>query len=578
MPPARNVKVQRACRTSADRRQERRRPALAPPATRAAPLTLTSRSLSSLQPARPPWSFVWWFGPPRPGRPPLVSVESAAEAKLVCVDHSPGRFVSCYALITASKGRNAFDFVCSPAQLCFSLIELGSTLRRICSFKPACSSAGTRPQVIHFTSLQLTAFTIQFVPAVAMDIDADSFPSKLLGLLINISEADFVSFDLELSGIPSRLPAKAKPGATGRKTLEDRYLETRVAADRYQILQVGITCGRFDYLKEKYVLRPYNITLSPLLRERLDFEREICIQSGAASFLLDHDFDMGAPFRDGVQYLSRQEAELAEQLAHDRIEKKNVVEDLHLKEEDVDSLDFVRRVRKAIITWKNADDDSSLVITTHTGLSEQPPVSAISRFEKRLVHQLVRAEFEDLVSLGRADCIRIIRYDALREEENTKRLKRRVKEQIARQTGFRWVFEALADGDLDQAAPFYFPSSVSDQIIAPQTTQTKDRFDLARARLRKRQPVLVGHNMFTDLVYFYRTFVGELPDTLDGFCEAIHALFPKIIDTKYLATHAEGDLNASPTLQEIAEKLQDQPLPDIGEGRPFALFSGADGE
>jgi poly(A)-specific ribonuclease len=50
---------------------------------------------------------------------------------------------------------------------------------------------------------------------------------------------------------------------------------------------------------------------------------------------------------------------------------------------------------------------------------------------------------------------------------------------------------------------------------------------------------------------------------LQGFQNAIHELFPKIVDTKYLATHAEGDLNASPTLQEIAEGLSDQHLPVI---------------
>lgn len=52
-------------------------------------------------------------------------------------------------------------------------------------------------------------------------------------------------------------------------------------------------------------------------------------------------------------------------------------------------------------------------------------------------------------------------------------------------------------------------------------------------------------------------------DTLDDFQDAIHELFPKIIDTKYLATFAEGDLNASPTLQDIAQGLSNQPLPDI---------------
>ena len=155
-------------------------------------------------------------------------------------------------------------------------------------------------------------------------------------------------------------------------------------------------------------------------------------------------------------------------------------------------------------------------------------------------------------------------FDPLREAENNKRLKQRVRESIARQTGFRWIFEALAKGDISETDPFRFHPSVSVAIIAQNHHDVKDRYDHACERLKKKRPVLVGHNMFTDLVYFYRTFVGELPDTLDGFCEALHEEFPRIIDTKWLATHAGGDLNVSPTLQEIAEGLEDQPLPEIG--------------
>jgi poly(A)-specific ribonuclease len=134
-----------------------------------------------------------------------------------------------------------------------------------------------------------------------MEVDSATYPHRLLGLLTHISEADFVSFDLELTGIPSRLPSKepGKPRGGGKKTLKDRYEETKTAADRYNILQVGITCGKFDYQADKYVLQPYNVSISPLLEERLDIEREICIQSGAATFLLNNGFDMGAPFAGG---------------------------------------------------------------------------------------------------------------------------------------------------------------------------------------------------------------------------------------------------------------------------------------
>src|SRR4051812_48526168 len=118
-----------------------------------------------------------------------------------------------------------------------------------------------------------------------MQVDAASFPQHLLRLLIDISEADLVAVDLELSGIPSRLQNKPAHNHE-RPTLEARYAEAKASADRYQILQVGMTCARFDPLANSYVLRPYNINISPLLDERLDFERDICFQSGACSFLL----------------------------------------------------------------------------------------------------------------------------------------------------------------------------------------------------------------------------------------------------------------------------------------------------
>ena len=184
-----------------------------------------------------------------------------------------------------------------------------------------------------------------------MEVDGPSFAEHLVRLLIDVSEADFVSFDLELSGIPSRLPKKT-PRGPGRLTMDDRYEETREGANRYQILQIGLTCGRFDYIENKYVLRPYNINLSPLLDERLDFEREISFQSGACQFLLGCGFDLGAPFASGVQYLSREEAVRAKELAYNRIDRKNTVEDLKLKDTDTDSLDFVRRCREALTAWQ----------------------------------------------------------------------------------------------------------------------------------------------------------------------------------------------------------------------------------
>jgi poly(A)-specific ribonuclease len=82
------------------------------------------------------------------------------------------------------------------------------------------------------------------------------------------------------------------------------------------------------------------------------------------------------------------------------------------------------------------------------------------------------------------------------------------------------------------------------------------------ADIRKTQTVLVGHNLFVDLVFFYRTFIGHLPHQVDEFCTAIHELFPLIIDTKFMATHANFRRSHS-SLEDVDSEYAKQPLPKI---------------
>lgn len=93
--------------------------------------------------------------------------------------------------------------------------------------------------------------------------------------------------------------------------------------------------------------------------------------------------------------------------------------------------------------------------------------------------------------------------------------------------------------------------------------QYKGLFD----RLRAKRTILVGHNVFIDLIYFYDCFFGKLPHSVNDFEHRIHELFPRIIDTKYLATHG----NDNPALSKSSlEELDDQlssltPAPVIGK-------------
>lgn len=87
-----------------------------------------------------------------------------------------------------------------------------------------------------------------------MDVKGIAFQPQLPGLLEAIADAHFVAIDLELSGIQSRSinkPAGLVEG--GQQTLQQRYEEVKEAAEKYQVLQIGLTCVKEDRDKGAHV-------------------------------------------------------------------------------------------------------------------------------------------------------------------------------------------------------------------------------------------------------------------------------------------------------------------------------------
>ncbi|KAI5361993.1 Putative ribonuclease CAF1, ribonuclease H-like superfamily [Septoria linicola] len=397
-----------------------------------------------------------------------------------------------------------------------------------------------------------------------MDVDKVSFYPLLVDILTDISKSHFVAIDLELSGVPT----KAQWG-DGKPTLQQRYAEIKDAAERYQILQIGLTCVEQDILTDKYILRPYNFDLSPIINEKgLDVERIFSFQSGAAEFLLGVGFDMMRPFARGVPYLSRAEAKIAREKYAKR-QDKSAVADIQIKPTEVESLAFLDRIRGEIRAWtasKRMDTPEYLMILPASSafLKEGDIPEELSRFEKRLVHQLVRAEFPELVTISKRGAIQIVRFNKEREDRLAADRERRVEEQISRQKGFRWIIEALQGGnisnlDLRESAK----DAITGEQIFVDMDDYKAQFNRAQALMRGNPRILVGHNCFLDLVYIYRTFIGDLPDTVEDFQKKLHKLFPVIVDTKYMCTHNCGDISPASSLEQIAEQLSPLETPAV---------------
>jgi poly(A)-specific ribonuclease len=400
-----------------------------------------------------------------------------------------------------------------------------------------------------------------------MEVDKVSFYPLLLDILTDISECHFVAFDLELSGVPSK---GAKGGKdVGRPSLQERYLETKQAAERYQILQLGLTCVQQDIENKKYILKPYNFELSPLIADTsLGLERIFSFQSGAVDFLLKTGFDLSVPFHRGVPYLSRLESKEARE-KHAARQDRAAIPDVQLKPTETESLAFLERVRREINAW-----DKSKAFTTPAylnigavgsddmGPDDVPP--ALSRFEMRLVHQVVRAEYPELISVGKRGFVQIIKFDHEREERIAADRKRVLHEKIGRQKGFRWIIEALRGSDISNIdLKECAKDPVTGEAIFADLDAYKAQFFRAHNLMRGNPRIMVGHNCFLDLVYIYRTFIGELPDTVEEFQQAIHEIWPMIVDTKYMSTHNCGDINPVSALDQIADQLSIETTPTL---------------
>jgi hypothetical protein len=74
---------------------------------------------------------------------------------------------------------------------------------------------------------------------------------------------------------------------------------------------------------------------------------------------------------------------------------------------------------------------------------------------------------------------------------------------------------------------------------------------------RARKP-LIGHNFHLDLMYLYQHFIAELPETLEQFSKNVQAIFPVLLDTRYLAfNHPEVSRYVrAASLHDISSKLK----------------------
>lgn len=156
-------------------------------------------------------------------------------------------------------------------------------------------------------------------------------------------------------------------------------------------------------------------------------------------------------------------------------------------------------------------------------------------------------------------------YDKEREDNVQKSRTTVFEDRLKRQVGVRWLVEGMVGGNLAAIESYNF------QPVQSESKVPREQYERLFDRLRTKSTILVGHNVFIDLIYFYACFFGKLPDSVKDFERCMHELFPCIIDTKYLATHGnDNPAMSKSSLEELDEQLSGlTPAPVIGKLMAF---------
>ncbi|CAK7213169.1 hypothetical protein SCUCBS95973_001709 [Sporothrix curviconia] len=381
-----------------------------------------------------------------------------------------------------------------------------------------------------------------------MNIPLSRFWAELATVLPDIASARFVAFDFEMTGIE---PRNAPP--LQRPTKEQLYERARQATEMFNVLQFGLTCISYkaaaadakerDGKNGTFHLKSYNFNVSPMFDTHASagavlarvLDRTLTLSYKTLMFLSKNRIRIEDAYDGGIPYLSRtEEWQAVDEMFGTNQRPETQLVDIDKTQEETKQ--FYVEVADNIRKWESdKSSDSYLNI-------RNPHNGPMTRFQRRLVYQILEIEFKR-------------KYRAVVKENYFMQITKRdgeVEEKGLTQVPFvKLAGEPFAD---DVYQLYDLNGGIVDTFI-------RDKLKSSEAKLQTERPILVGHNMFLDLCFLYATFFAPLPDTLDSFGQAIHKVFPRILDTKHILTYADHEMMAPKILDDMFLELEKKDAP-----------------
>uniref|UniRef100_A0A3B3QM86 Poly(A)-specific ribonuclease PARN n=1 Tax=Paramormyrops kingsleyae TaxID=1676925 RepID=A0A3B3QM86_9TELE len=349
-----------------------------------------------------------------------------------------------------------------------------------------------------------------------MEVTRKNFKESLNAIYSAIEEADFLAIDGEFSGISDGPSVSSL--TNGLDTPEERYQKLKKHSMDFLLFQFGLCTFKYDQSASEYLTKSFNFYIFPKPFSRNSPDIKFVCQSSSIDFLANQGFDFNKVFCNGIPYLNQEEeSQLREQFEERRSQSNG-------------SQSFISPSScKGPINVPDEQKDFVNKVVVSAFLNNALSCS----FQRKLIYQtlnwnchifcLIFTALQKLLSW----LFQKERYILISKVDDDERKRREQEKQEKEQ------------GELNDAVGF-------SRVIHAVSKSGK---------------LVIGHNMLLDVMHTIHQFYCPLPQELIDFKEVTMCVFPRLLDTKLMAsTQPFKELITNTSLAELEKQLKESPF------------------
>ncbi|XP_073916156.1 poly(A)-specific ribonuclease PARN isoform X3 [Castor canadensis] len=344
----------------------------------------------------------------------------------------------------------------------------------------------------------------------------------------------------------------------------------------FLLFQFGLCTFKYDHTDSKYVTKSFNFYVFPKPFSRSSPDVKFVCQSSSIDFLASQGFDFNKVFRNGIPYLNQEEErQLREQYDEKRSQANGAGALAYVSPNTSKCPVTIPEDQKLFIDQVVAKIEDLLQSEENKNLDLEP----CTGFQRKLIYQTLSWKYPKGIHVETLETEKKERYIVISKVDEEER-KRREQQKHAKEQGIELRVLCLAR----QAIPYEPPNQCSCTIFHPHQQCTEEElndavgFSRVIHAIAKSGKLVIGHNMLLDIMHTVHQFYCPLPADLREFKEMTTCVFPRLLDTKLMAsTQPFKDIINNTSLAELEKRLKETPFnpPKVESAEGFPSYDTA---